>query len=87
MTNSNKVYEPTKFESKTRLQLSETNAVKSIYYPNTYKRSCPLSGFHTDTNSHAPKGCRMLKGLYTERHDRCALRIMRELEKYVLTVL
>ena len=85
LTNSNITDQLTKFITKGRLQLLETNAVNNTYYPNTYPRACPLCNFHTDTNSHALNGCRKLKGLYTERHDRCVDIVRKELEKYVFT--
>ena len=85
LTNSNTTDQLTKFITKGRLQLLETNAVNNTYYPNTYPRACPLCNFHTDTNSHALNGCRKLKGLYTERHDRCVDIVRKELEKYVFT--
>lgn len=75
----------TRFVTKGRLQLLETSAVKNTYYPQTYSKECPLCGFFSDTNSHALNGCRKLKGLYTERHDRCVKLVKVELQKSVFT--
>ena len=44
-----------------------------------------MCGFYTDTNSHVLNGCRQLKGLYFERHDRCVGLIKTELEKNITT--
>lgn len=85
LTNINVHDQLVKFVSKGRLQLLETNAVCNTYFPNTYTRCCSLCGFYTDTNSHALNGCRRLKGLYTERHDRCVELVKRELMKSVVT--
>ena len=75
----------TRFIVKGRLQLLETSAVNNTYYPDTYRRECTLCRYPTDTNSHALNGCRKLRGLYTERHDRCVEVIFCELSKKVLT--
>ena len=75
----------TRFIVKGRLQLLETNAVNNTYYPEAYTRTCSLCGFYTDTNSHALNGCSELKGLYTERHDRCVNLVREQLEKSVVT--
>eukprot|EP00745_Piridium_sociabile_P017205 TRINITY_DN25860_c0_g1_i1.p1 TRINITY_DN25860_c0_g1~~TRINITY_DN25860_c0_g1_i1.p1 ORF type:complete len:114 (-),score=26.34 TRINITY_DN25860_c0_g1_i1:12-353(-) len=75
----------TEFITKGRLQLLETNAVCNTYFPGNYLRQCSVCGFHSDTNSHALNGCRQLKGLYTERHDRCVHLVKKELEKTVTT--
>ena len=55
-----------------------------MYYPETL-HECPMCGFYTDTNSHALKGCRQLKGLYIECHDKCVDLIKTELEKPIVT--
>ena len=60
------------------------NFVKFTCYPET-PCECPLCGFYTDTNSHALNGCRQLKGLYIERHDRCVDLIKTELDKTIVT--
>ena len=75
----------TRFVVKGRLQLLETNAVNQIYYPGSYPRDCSLCEFHIDTNSHALNNCRRLRGLYTERHDRCVELVLQALTKYALT--
>ena len=75
----------TRFVVKGRLQLLETNAVNQTYYPGFYRRECSLCGFHTDTNSHALNNCRRLRGLYTERHDRCVELVLQALTRHVLT--
>jgi hypothetical protein len=87
LTNINVHDQLTKFIAKGRLQLLETNAVCNTYFPGTYLRQCSLCGFYSDTNSHALNGCRQLKGLYTERHDRCVHLVKKELEKTVITEL
>ena len=85
LTNSALTDHLTRFVVKGRLQLLETNAVNNTYYPEHYQRRCTLCSFHTDTNSHALNGCRKLRGLYIERHDRCVELVLRELHKSVLT--
>jgi hypothetical protein len=75
----------TRFIAKGRLQLLETNAVISTYYPDDQPQACTLCGFHTDTNSHALNGCRSFKGLYTERHDRCVKIVTDLVEKRIAT--
>lgn len=73
-----------RFVCKGRLQLLETNSVVHTYYADLVS-SCPLCGFHTESNSHALNGCRELKGLYIERHDRVVQLILQELEKRIVT--
>ena len=75
----------TRFIAKGRLQLLETNAVINTYYPTEQSPVCALCGFHTDSNSHALNGCRRLRGLYIERHDRCVDIVMDLLEKKIVT--
>ena len=75
----------TRFAAKGRIQLLETNAVNNTYFPETYPRHCMLCGFHSDTNSHALNGCAGLRGLYTERHNRCVQLVRAQLEKDVVT--
>ena len=75
----------TRFVAKGRLQLLESNAVNSTYFPAEYTTACPLCAFQWDTNSHALNCCRRLKGLYTERHDRCVELVRREVEKTIVT--
>ena len=74
-----------RFAAKGRLQLLETNAMNRTYYPETYPGHCTLCGFHTDTNSHALNGCSALRGLYTERHNRCVQLIKEQLETNIST--
>ena len=74
----------TRFICKGRLQLLETNSVIHTYFPDN-PSSCPLCGFHTDSNSHALNGCRELKGLYTDRHDRVVGLVGDVLEKNIVT--
>jgi len=85
LTNCNITDNITRFVAKGRLQLLETNAVNNVYYPESYPRECQLCGFRTDTNSHALNGCRRLKGMYSERHDRCVEIVRRELETNIIT--
>ena len=85
LTNSNINDHLTRFIVKGRLQLLETNAVNNTYFPQTYSRSCSLCSFHSDTNSHALNGCRSLRGLHSERHDRCVKLVKNELVKNVVT--
>ena len=92
MTNSNEhlkntaIWENlTRFITKGRLQLLETNAVNKTYYPGSYPRECTLCGYITDTNSHALNNCRRLKGLYTQRHDRCVELVRQALTTSVMT--
>ena len=81
LTNPNVSDHITRFITKGRLQLLETSAVNNVYYPQTYERGCRLCRFRTDTNSHALNGCRRLKGLYSERHNRCVELVGRELKR------
>jgi hypothetical protein len=85
LTNSNLNDHLTRFIAKGRMQLLETHAVNSTYYPEEYSKACPLCAFQYDTNSHALNCCRNLRGLYTERHDRCVELVRRELEKTTVT--
>ena len=54
------------------------------YFPD-HPSHCPLCGFHIDSNSHALNGCRELKGLYTDRHDRVVELVKDQLIKNIAT--
>lgn len=85
LTNSGINDRLTSVVTKGRLQLLETYAVNSTYFPAEYMTACPLCSFQLDTNSHAMNCCRQLKGLYIERHDRCVEMVRREVERAVVT--
>ena len=69
------------FVIKGRLQILETQAMLSTYYPRVHENACPACGFRPDTTSHILCNCPVFRGMYIERHDRTVDLIHQQLSR------
>ena len=58
------------FVARGRLQLLQCESLMTLYYPESYTKSCKICNHPTETVSHILNGCTKFQKLYQQRHNR-----------------